>query len=206
MSSLITNRASPDASGDPELGIVQDLQGALTGLGIFPGPDGQVPPNDPAPHRMVVSERDWDRDARHPRPASLPEPRLRLSRSARLSQEPRTRADGICTGISASSWRRDACGCPRRSRPAAGWSSRSFKRSWHRDMCPSRSPHTASAVDTSSSGSTCTMSPSPRSTTMSSPGSFRTTAPVCIPTSSSGPAASRAATTADRRSDCSSST
>ena len=68
MSSTITNMVPLSASGEPDPGIVQDYKARLQVLGILPGANGQVHPNDPAPHRMVVSERGRDRDARHSRP------------------------------------------------------------------------------------------------------------------------------------------
>lgn len=41
MSSMITNRASPDPSGDPDLGIVQDYKARLQALGYSPGLTGK---------------------------------------------------------------------------------------------------------------------------------------------------------------------
>ena len=47
-----TQRRPTRAATGP--GHCPGLQGALAGLGILPEPGGQVRPNDPAPHRMVI--------------------------------------------------------------------------------------------------------------------------------------------------------
>ena len=93
MSSMITNIASPEVSGEPDPGHRPELQGAFAGPGILPGPDWQVSPNNPAPHHMVVSERDRDRDARQVAPSQPPEGHIqgcagRVARDARRHLNP----------------------------------------------------------------------------------------------------------------------
>ena len=63
MSSVINRPASPEAGKEPNPGIVQHYKERLQALGIFTGRDEPVHPNGPAPHHLVVSERERDRDA-----------------------------------------------------------------------------------------------------------------------------------------------
>ena len=84
MSSMITNITSTEARGGPDPDIVQTYKARLQALEYSPGLTGKCIRTILPPHHMVVSERDRDRDARRSRLASLPEPRLCLSRSARL--------------------------------------------------------------------------------------------------------------------------
>ena len=205
MSSHRTNKSSPEASGEPGPGIVQNYRGRLQALGSSPGLMGKclrtilhlitwLSANGTGIETLDVRvlHRFLNHDCACPGPRgyrkNLERARWHLHRFLGFLME---------TG---------RVRMPAEIETGARVVESFLQTLMAQGYVPESIAAYRSAVDTSSSGSTCTMSHSPRSMTMSSPVSFCTTAPVRIPTSSSGPADSRVATTADQRSGCSSST
>ena len=113
-------------------------KGAVAGPGIFPEPDGQVHPNDPAPHRMVVGRTGWGFETldirvlhRFPEPWTAPVPvRADTGRNLGRARWHLHRFLGFLLETGRVRMPPEI----RERRPRGGGIP--SKRSWHKDMCP----------------------------------------------------------------------